>query len=234
MAVSLRAVSSNASIAEGADTCAKPTGTAAGDLLLAFQSADLGTLAQIGTPTGGTTWQLLASRASGTDADLKTKIWWKIAGSSEPATYGFTWSSISYACIAIAALQGAGTSTPVVAQTGNDVADTTVPTPSGTPTGSDDLELRWGAASALGLDIPGWTPPATYTKQVDITAGEYPTVSLATKVLTSSAATGSLNFATSSSVSYRHGFTVDVASAISPAPRAPVVMSQAAIRASRW
>src|SRR5512139_3914486 len=60
--------------------CAKPSGTAAGDLLIAQVATDSPNGATItGVPAG---WTLVES-----DTHTKTSIYWKVAGSSEPATY---------------------------------------------------------------------------------------------------------------------------------------------------
>ncbi|MFI6510143.1 hypothetical protein ACIBCT_21265 [Streptosporangium sp. NPDC050855] len=234
MTATVRAITTAKPNSVGSFNVTKPTGTAQGDLLLAFHSMDQGTLAQMGTPTGGATWLSLGTRNSGTGYDMKTKLWWKIAGASEPANYGFTENSTGTGCVAIVAIMGADTTvTPVVAQAGSDAGfEVTVATPSSTPTGSDDLELRWAAGNP-DFEAVTWTAPATYTKQADL-QGNNTTACLATKQLTSSAATGVQNFTASVGVGNRHGFTVDVASLPDQPPRPPVIVSQAVNRSSRW
>ncbi|WP_326637260.1 hypothetical protein OG884_26465 [Streptosporangium sp. NBC_01755] len=210
MAVALRSVSTGTLNATGSGNITKPSGAVAGDLLIAFHSVDEGTLANMGTPSGGATWTSLATRNSGTAHDMKTKVWWKIAGGSEPADYGFTQNSAGQGCVVIAAISGAAATTPVVAQSGNDAFATTTSTPGITPTGANDLELRWAAGNP-DFDTVAWSPPATYTEQADIQSGGNTAATLATKVLTSSATTSSLNFTSSPEVGFRHGFTVAVA-----------------------
>ncbi|MEV0830904.1 hypothetical protein [Nonomuraea rubra] len=234
MAIALRAVASTTPNDVGSFTVSKPTGTLTGDILIVFHSIQTGTLAQMGTPTGGSTWQSLATRNSGTDYDMKTKVWWKVAGSSEPSTYGFTQNSGGTGCVAIAAISGAdGSVTPVVAQSGADEFIATVPTPSTTPTGADDFELRWAACNPDSQPGITWTQPAGYTKQADL-QGDNTAACLATKALSSSAATGIQTFTASDLVGFRHGFTVDVAALPDQPPRRPVVVSQAVNRSSRW
>lgn len=227
MTATLRAVAS-ASAAGTSITCNKPTGVEAGDLLIAFQSADAGTFAAMTTPTGGATWTLLAQQ-QWTSAEPGTKVWWKVAG-SEPASYGFAQSSSDDGVVGIAAIQGAASTTPVFASSSSTVSGTSVPTPSVTPTGIDDLELRWAAAE-LPSGATTWTPPAGYSEQIDVQSGTLTTASLATKALASGAATGIQNFTASTSRSSHIGFTVAVATSVFMPPR-PLIIGQAVPRAS--
>lgn len=184
----------------------------------------------MGTPTGGGTWQLLDSRQW--NAAAGTKVWWKVAGSSEPSTYGFTQGSSADGVVVVAAVQDAADTAPLVAQTGADSSSTTVPTPTITPASIDDLELRWAAGGGPG-DTVTWTPPATYTEAADVQSGTFTTGTLATKQLSSSAATGAQNFTASVAPAYHHGFTVAVAAPSSRSGRA-MVSTAAAHRASSW
>lgn len=234
MPASVRAVSTAEVDMVGSVNVAKPSGAVEGDVLVAFHSMVQGVLADMGTPTGGATWQSLGTRNSGTDYDNKTKVWWKVAGSSEPANYGFTQNSGSTGVIAIAAVMGGDTAlTPVIAQSGNDAFSATVPSPGLTPAGVDDLELRWVAGNP-DFDTITWTVPATYTEQADLQGGGNSTGALASKQLTSGAATGTLNFTASLTVGYRHGFAVAVASASMPLGRRPVMSTAAVRRAANW
>ncbi|MFI6595006.1 hypothetical protein ACIBHX_02090 [Nonomuraea sp. NPDC050536] len=232
MPASVRAVST-ATPSTGSSSANKPSGTLQGDILLAFHSVDDGALTDMGTPTGGATWLSLATRQAGTGYDNKTKVWWKVAGASEPSTYTFTQNSSGDGCIAIACVMDADTAvTPVVAQTGNDTASTTVPTPGITPTRSDDLELRWASGNP-DATATSWTSPAGYTEVADVTGGNQ-TGSLAYKQLTSNAATGSLNFTATISLQFRQGFTVAVASILVPVVHRPVYGTTAVHRAANW
>lgn len=232
MPASVRAVATGTLNATGSGNITKPTGAASGDVLLAFHSVDEGTLAAMGTPTGGATWLSLGTRNSGTGSDMKTKVWWKIAGGSEPANYGFTQAATGRGAVAIASVMGANTAlTPVIAQTGNDAFAATTASSGLTPAGVDDLELRWVAAYP-DFETFTWTVPATYTEQADFQSGGNTGVALASKQLASAAATGSLNFTSSISVGFRHAFTVAVASALTPIARRPVVPVTARFRVS--
>lgn len=224
---------------DSAFTCNKPTGTAEGDVLLAFQSADLGGFSSLATPTGGSTWQLLASRARDGGTGAGTKVWWKVAGSAEPSTYGFSQdgTAVPDGIVAIVAVPGARTDlTPVVAQTGTSSSTTSISTPTATPNGADDLELRWAVAYPTAFPAPTytWTPPSTYTELVEIQSNKFTAGTVASKQLASSSATGSQTFTGSATAPISQGFTVDIASALPAPPRRPNIPATALHRAASW
>lgn len=229
MAPTLLSVAS-ASAAGAAITCDAPVGTTAGLLLLAFQSADAGTLAAMTTPTGGATWLLLGQQ-QWANSEPGTKVWWKIAGGSELSTYGFVQGSTADGVVGIAAISGAATTTPVFASSALGASATSIPTPSGTPTGLDDLELRWAASRISGGAAVTWTPPATYIEQIDRQSNTFTSASLATKALASGAATGIQNFTASATSTQHMGFTVVIAGSSFYPPR-PIIIGQAVQRAA--
>ncbi|MEV2277702.1 hypothetical protein AB0I72_19150 [Nocardiopsis sp. NPDC049922] len=160
---SIRSVSS-AESASASFSVTKPAGAVAGDILVAFQASNLGDSADLGAPTGGATWQQLGSTLTGGTGQLHTKVWWKEASGSEPASYGFTQASGADGCVAIAAVQGGDAAvTPVVGTFSPFSDDTEIPTPGVTPTNADDVELRWVSAQ---YTTP---PPETLVKTYDAT-----------------------------------------------------------------
>ena len=217
MAATIRSIATAESGSTPSFTCPKPDGTTEGDLLVAFHTSDTGVLADMGTPTGGATWQSLASRA-GDGGWAGTKLWVKVAGASEPSAYGFTQSATGPAdgVAAIVAISGAATTTPVVAQTGSSTSVTAVPTPGITPSGTADVELRWAAALMEGTNA-SWEPPSGLVERADLQSGVYTTATLATRTLTSSAPTDTADFTLNTSAPYQ-GFTVAVASAATSDP----------------
>lgn len=230
-------VSSAESGTTGSFNVARPSGTTQGDILIAFHSSDVGSLSDLGTPSGGATWQLL-SQQGGTNF-AGTKVWWKVAGGSEPSQYGFTQNSGGDGVAAVVAITGAVTSTPVVASVTGTLTSASVLTPSVTPTGSDDLELRWAAvgSSEFSQSDVSWSPPSGgYTERADLQSGQYVTASLATISLTSSAATGTRNFTESPEYEEagRTGHTVAVASLPPAGRRRLLVASYAVHRAASW
>lgn len=227
MPASFRAISTAEPSFVSSFNVARPTGTAQDDVLLACASVSLATAAAVGTPTGGATWTLLDSLDGGSGS-IHTKIWWKVAGGSEPANYAFTMSSSSSASVAVLAIQGAGSNTPLEASS-TAGSGANVSTPTLTPTSTDDLEVRIASATDF-VDAFTWTAPATYTQRANLG-----TLAVATKELSSGSATGALNYVASSTPTVRHGFTIDVATLVIPTIRRPPVMSTAALfRASNW
>lgn len=207
MAPTYRAVSSAAS-ALSSFTAPKPTGTATGDVLVAVLTAT-SAMGSMGTPTGGATWQLL-EEYEGTA--ISGKAWWKVAGGSEPSTYGFT-KDANAGTVIIVAVPGGAATAPVVAATGEFVGSTTaIATPSIIPTRSDDLEIRVaGFMRDGGSGSITFTPPSTYTARVTVgTSGTDVFSTLATKSLSSSSATGSQNFTASTTPFDEIGFTIAI------------------------
>ncbi|MFF3443655.1 hypothetical protein [Streptosporangium sp. NPDC002721] len=203
----LRSVSSTQST-NTSFTCTKPPGAAAGDVLLAFQTYAGFSASAMTTPTGGgTVWQLLGSRAGAEWGG--SKVWWKVAGPSEPAQYGFKQGSGYDSAVAIVAVSGSDGSTPLLASAENG-ADTSIGCPSVSPPTAPGVTVRWGAA-LIGSGSTSWTAPAGHTEQVERT-GVGTSVSLATKARSEPGSTGSATFTIvrSSPPIYSHGFTVDV------------------------
>ncbi len=184
---SLRSTSWNASW-NTSYAVSKPTGTASGDVLVAFQTSDWGSAGSMGTPSGGG-WQLLTSRTYGSYT-LHTKVWWKVAGGAEPSTYTFTQGVDSDGICVIAAVRDAASGTPIFAGTGNN-GTAFFDTPGIVPGGLADFELRFvsgtGAGSGVRWDWSGTDGP--YTETDDRQDDAFTTVSLAAKTL-SALATG--------------------------------------------
>ena len=203
-------------------SCAKPSGTAAGNILVAFQTSIDFLNAGMTTPTGGAAWQLLGTAAGSSWAG--TKIWWKIAGPSEPSSYGFTqtenfFTGTADSIVGIACVSDHGGNTPLIASLNNG-ADTTVTTPSLSPATDSGVTLRW-AAGSTGDGL--WAIPAGHVKAFDRYGADRATASLAYKVRAFPGATGSANFVWSSTVplGFSQGVTVDVGGTVVPPPPPP-------------
>lgn len=207
-----RSASQVASGTIGSFSCSKPAGVVENDILVAFHAADTGTLADMGTPTGGSTWQLLASRARDDATGSGTKVWWKAAGAAEPSTYGFTQVSNADGSVSIIAVQDGSTNTPTVAQTGGTSTGTAKTTPS-TTASAGDFEIRCVAVHAPGGAL-SFTAPAGFTERTDVQSGTYATTTTATRTLSSGGTTGTADFTASTSVGEWHGFTVNIASTV--------------------
>ena len=85
-------------------TVPRPATTAAGDVLLASVHARLSGDVSITPPNG---WNLIRRDSSAPDySSLTQALYYKVAGSSEPASYSWTWSSTATAAGAILDFKG--------------------------------------------------------------------------------------------------------------------------------
>lgn len=85
-------------------TATKPTGTASGDLLLAFFVSN----SQNATPPSG--WTEIADE---TIEVFRLQVYYKVAGGSEPANYSFTVGASAPLVLAISAFRGVDTADPI-------------------------------------------------------------------------------------------------------------------------
>jgi hypothetical protein len=204
----------------------KPTGTSTGHVLIAFVVSD-GSLSAIGTPTGGATWQQLDSEES----FLAAKLFWKIAGGSEPSSYGFTQQSSSDGVGIVVDVSGADISEPQH-DTSTSGFGSNVATPSLTPVAVGDLDIRFGAALTFEVGSASWSPPSTYTEREDV-VGDFVSATCATKTLSSTSATGTQNFNAGTEPEDRLGMTVLITSP--PDGQLRIVTPRTAVhRASSW
>ncbi|MFC9088986.1 RHS repeat domain-containing protein [Nocardiopsis dassonvillei] len=154
----VRAVASATSTTT-AFTVSAPAGAVAGDVLVLIQTSNLGTASALAAPSGGGTWAQLGSTITGGTDALHTKVWWKRATASEPATYGLTQASGAASVVSVTAVGNAHASAvPTVVAYDPMVGDVRIPTPSAVPAFGDDLELRWVGAQ---YTTP---PPQTVTR----------------------------------------------------------------------
>lgn len=228
---SLIAVATATTVLTSSVVPSKPSGLLAGHLLVAVQAADTGGSANLTTPTGGSTWNLLDDvqfSGSGTGA---ARTWWKIAGDSEPSTYTFNQLNTGDGAVILAAVGGAYSQTPVhgsaITGTGGNVDS-----PSNTPIGPTDLELRFAVGKQFGGASVTWTAPAGYTEQADIQASTFTSATLATKLLASGSASGTQTFVCSTAPGRQAGFTITVTNA--SVPRLVAATLQAVQRAATW
>ena len=88
-------------------TVARPAGVTAGDVLVAFVANQMGVGDDIGPPTSG--WSLLLSIGDGLlgFGDTHLRVYAKVAGQSEPASYTFSTSFMAEETVHLLALRGA-------------------------------------------------------------------------------------------------------------------------------
>lgn len=205
MPAALRGISS-ASSASTTFSVSKPSGAAEGDVLIAFQTVAFGSASSMTTPSGGATWTLLTS-VNGSDGIASIRVWWKVAGASEPTSYTFRQSSGNTGGFTvIAAVHSADTGTPLRA-VGARSGESSVDTPGVTPTSTGAFEMRF--VSGVGIDDVSWTPPTGYTERVDTLSGLVG-ASLVTRTLTAAASSGDKTHTASSFLLGGEGVTVAV------------------------
>lgn len=159
---------------------AKPTGTVAGDLLIAHGTDNTGA-----TMTGDAAFTLHPNSFGGGH-----RLWYRVADGTEGSTFTFTrGSTAGAAVVTIVRLTGANTTTPIEAIAGASATGaTSITLPTLTPTTATYL-----FSMVAPFSNTGWTAPATQTKDFDVasagssirTAGGHDNA-----VLTSGVATG--------------------------------------------
>jgi hypothetical protein len=104
---SVRATAS-ATSGSGTFTVTKPTGTASGDILLAFQATNLGAS---GAPSGPTGFALQDS-ITFSGASVVLQCFWKLAGGAEPSSYTFNNGPGQSSAVWLLSVQNASSSGP--------------------------------------------------------------------------------------------------------------------------
>ncbi|MEV4180177.1 hypothetical protein AB0J28_01860 [Streptosporangium canum] len=177
-------------------------------MLLALQWSGIGTTLAGMTISGGATWINVYSSGN-------TKIWWKIAGGSEPTSYNFTHTGGAAGSIVfMVAVQDPLSAPPTVIAQGH-TNNTQAFTPSLTPSGESDLDIRWVTGSdRTDISPPPifWTPPAGYTSRVEARVTDEMSAILATKQLSSRAPTGTQIFTANTPLFSLGEFTIGVGS----------------------
>lgn len=151
-------------------TLAKPAGTVAGDLLLAFLSTDgpASTAWSTRVPSG---WAILQADTITTSIFLAVQcVMYKVAGGSEPSTYPFDFGNQS-GMGGVAAWSGVDTTTPinVSALQDNPTSSTSHDIPSITTTAGDCLLIAFYAHRASN-GVP-YTQPSGMTERFDAKLG---------------------------------------------------------------
>lgn len=185
MAISVRSASKNTATGAGTSfTVPVPSGTAAGDLLVAFTTC----------PSSNYT-DMTSNEFTQTGADASTangaasRVWLRTAGGSEPANFTFGRTSGQSALGEIVALVGADTANPVdAALTWNTgAANTSQAAPSVSPANTGSMLVCGWESGELGS--PSYTVPGSMTEQADQPNGNF-VQALATELLSASGATG--------------------------------------------
>ncbi len=183
--IAFRSATSAANDGTTSLTISRPAGTASGDVLLA-------SIAARGNPaiTAPSGWSLVRLDANGNT--LRQAVYVRVATSSEPATYTWTFSKSETATGGISAFSGVDTTNPIDASGGQGNASSDLLTaPSITTTGTNRMLVAlFGTAVVTSI-----TPPGGESERFDIaspTSNRYKLTSeAADETRASSGATGS-------------------------------------------
>src|SRR5690606_15674706 len=167
-----------------------------------------GNVTQMNTPSGSG-WTLVASQASGQEY-TRGRAWVKVAGGSEPSSYTLTQESGNYGVAVLVAIRDGAT--PVVAASNSAGSGNAVTTPGITPTGANDLEIRFAAADGDGTSRT-FTPPSGFVEFADLNNQGFTAVQGVYRQLSSASPTGNVNHTASGTIVSRLGITIAV-----PAP----------------
>lgn len=168
----------------------KPTGTTSGDVLLAvvWQDSDGYTNQAALQPPASSGWLQAGSTIPSTGTSTWGKVFYKVAGGSEPASYTFALASGSSTSLHLLAISGANTGSPlsVAPAVTNAAASTSMVAPSISVAAGDLLVCSFTGQSTTALS---WTPPGGMTEASDA-ASSYCAGEVATEVRATAGATG--------------------------------------------
>ncbi|TMC10751.1 MAG: hypothetical protein E6J41_07635, partial [Chloroflexi bacterium] len=157
----------SASTVTNGTTVSKPSGTAAGDLLLATLEVD----EDPATVTGPAGWTRIQDTlgAGGTGSAYHTQVWWKLAGASEPASYTWTVSGAPWVDIGLLAYTNVNQANPIDVSAGRDAGTTTTPTtPAVTTTAANDMVV----ALFVNFESGSWTAGSGMTRRYNFDSNE--------------------------------------------------------------
>lgn len=143
-----------------------PAGTANGDLLIAVNASEWGSLASNAVPAGFT--RLTTSEFDGGANGIHISIGWRTA-SSEPASYTFASAADTANVGAIFRITGHA----AAVQVAQAAAAVGLTAPSVVPNGASDLLMTFHVSRTSGSTTMTWTPPTGMTEHVDLTRGDY-------------------------------------------------------------
>lgn len=197
----------------------------AGDILLCIHSCDHGTLSEMGIEGPG--WSTAAQRADDRDpffGDVGggTKVYRKIATSSEPSSYTLyqdadpDWRADT--TVIMIAVRGGDRNNIIIRHTGDSavppfgVVDEAV-TPSATPPKdmASGLELRVAVAWGPGGQV-SWQIPSGYAQRAAVQSREYLATLLVSRTLVTGAPVGQVAFDAGRGLDAAHGLTIIIPS----------------------
>ena len=172
----------------------RPTGTLAGDLLLA--SLGVRGTSTVTAPAG---WTLI--RTDTYTSSLRMHTYWRVAAAGDPASWTWTFSGSRLATGTIHAYSGVNTADPIAASGGAAAAttSTTATAPSITTPVANTMLVSFFA----NMSNSTWTPPAGFTERCDLigtSSSQFTSLMSASAIRPAAGATGTVA-ATSSQAS---------------------------------
>jgi hypothetical protein len=207
----------------------------AGDLMIAFHSADSGGHGALSLGGG---WEQIGSRPGGVWPDSPsffwagTKVWQKVAEAGEASSYSVTQgASVTDGVVIIAVISTGRADNVVVALPEFGSGDTDAPT--ATPEGPSGLQLRYAA----GVRTPpggflSWAVEDGYDEASAAQSGNFTAGMLATAAIVSTAPVGEATFSSTPTVTACHAITVLVDADRVETPEQPSVPAYAPGRGS--
>ncbi len=183
--ITLRAVATGNNGAGGSTlTIGLPAGTQSGDVLVAH--VIVRTAGNVITPPAG--WQLVLRQDSGSSTSTASYVY--VAGSSEPATYTWSFGTSGQASGGIASYIGVNTTTPVDASHAQYNANTSNVDNSGvtTTTANDMLVYAVGITVATSVNVP-----SGFIEEWSITSNQSTTSEMSQETFSAIGATGTIH-----------------------------------------
>lgn len=155
----------------------------------------------MGTPSGG--WAPLASAESG---HVRTNVWLRTSGTSDPTSYTISQGDDGDSVVIITSVSGAGSGTPrvdFVEDSGSQITTPSLTLPAGTGT-----ELRIAAAGQGAANLNVWNTPFGYTPEAQARSRFFTSAIVASRTIAAPGPTGEATFEASEPLTDLHGFTV--------------------------
>ncbi len=183
--ITLRAASSgNNGSGSSSLTVNKPTGTASDDVMIAHVIVRTAG----NTITAPSGWTLIKRQDSG--SSISTATYWKLAGSSEPSSYTWSFSTSGEASGGIASYIGVNKTSPIDASNAQYNSGTSTVSNSGVTTTVPNDMLVF----AVGITVPTTVNvPTGFTQEWSTTSTSSTTSEMSDKLFTSSGSTGTIS-----------------------------------------
>ncbi|HKF77014.1 MAG TPA: hypothetical protein VKF59_12780, partial [Candidatus Dormibacteraeota bacterium] len=157
---------SQASVTDGT-TVSRPSGVAAGDLLLAALEVD----EDPATVSGPAGWTLLLDTpgAQGTASAFHAQVWYRVAGSSEPGSYTWSVSGSPWVDIGVLDYANVNVASPIDVSAGRYAGATASPSTSAVTTAAANEMV---VALFVNFNSGTWSAGSGMTKRYDFDSNE--------------------------------------------------------------